>query len=120
MPLWGFTFALGWFEEVSREEHRGLQLLGELVANVLESRHPGSREVERVEDVDGQNCGDRSPLSSIPQLLPPRASSIGTTVSKPTTATALTDDTLPNGTDFYFAALPGPAESHTAQALSMK
>lgn len=73
--LQGSTFPVGWPEEVCREEHGGLQLLRELVTNVLEAWHPGSREVECVEDIHGKNCGDRPPSSSIPnpshRQLPP-------------------------------------------------
>lgn len=51
------TSPLGWFEEVLREEDRGLQVFGDLAPEVLELRHAGSREVQLVKDVDGENWG---------------------------------------------------------------
>lgn len=58
-PPRGFTSSLGRREEVGREEHGGHQLSGDVFADVLEPRQPGSREVQRVEDVQGEDCGDR-------------------------------------------------------------
>lgn len=58
-PPRGFTSSLGRREEVGGEEHGGHQLSGDVFADVLEPRQPGSREVQRVEDVQGEDCGDR-------------------------------------------------------------